>query len=162
MAIPRAEKAYEKYAWIIFFAIGTFRFLTALTHVTGVALDVDLGTASTALVNFIRFTDRELGIDDAAFGALTMAISATSYRRGDRWAWYALFTVPVFFLGEIASNLIAGRIFGVFLFVFVITALLGLLLPYRKFFPAKERTYREALVTRIGQPNSGQVSKVSV
>ncbi len=138
MTVPSKEEGYQKYAWLLLFAIGAFRFLTAFTHITGTAIgDVDIGTASPALVNFVRFTDRELGIDDAGFAALQMAISATGYRRGERWAWYVLLTVPVFFLGEIASNLIAGRSLGLFLFVFVIIALLGLLLPYRKIFPRK-------------------------
>ncbi len=88
---PRTETAYEKHAWILLFAIGVFYLLGAITHIAGQAVtDVDFGTAGTALANFVRFDDRELGINLAAFSVLVIAISSTSYRKGDRWAWNAM------------------------------------------------------------------------
>ncbi len=131
------EKAYEKYAWILLFALGTLFLLGAITHIVGQGLgDVDLGTASSDLANRVRLMDREIGIDQAAFSALVMIISGTSYRKGDRWAWYALWIVPVFFIGGAVNNLIGGGRINFSLSTFV--ALLGLVLPYRKFFPKKQ------------------------
>jgi hypothetical protein len=36
-----------------------------------------------------------LGIIWAGFGLLAAIISLVPYRRGDRWAWYALWLVPI-------------------------------------------------------------------
>ncbi len=67
-----------------------------------------------------------------------IVISATAYRKGERWAWYILWSVPAFFLGHAAIALNFGESTSSlipFLTVFVILSLLGLILPFRKFFP---------------------------
>ncbi len=139
MAVARKERAYEKHAWILLFALGTFFLLEAITHIVGQAIgDVDLGTASAALANFVRLDDRELGINLAAFSVLVMVISRTSYRRGDRWAWYALLVVPIFILALPLNNPIGGLAFALSVSTpFLLVALLGLFLPFRKFFPKR-------------------------
>lgn len=133
----KKEKAYEKYGWILLFAIAAIFLLSAITHIAGFGLqNVDLGTASPSLANFVRLEDRELGIDQAAFSALAMTLAGTSYRKGDRWAWYAMVTVPVFILTLPLNILSALNL--LFSVPFLLVALLGLLLPYRKFFPKKQ------------------------
>ena len=79
-----------------------------------------------------------------------MAISATAYRRGEKWAWYALWSIPAMFIGFLALWINAGATLtilallggrgvleeGLPIFEFLLTlSLLALLLPYRKFFP---------------------------
>ncbi len=70
-----------------------------------------------------------------AFGALVVALAAVPYRKGEAWAWYALWVVPillitlglrVFLLGAMGWTLIAFQL---------VLALGALLLPYRIFFP---------------------------
>src|SRR5437762_1193248 len=132
---PMPKKAYEKHAWIILFALGILYLLAACTHVAGLSLEdlaQELHAASPAIASFVHFTDREAGIDLAGFAILVMIIAAGSYRKGERWAWYALWIVPIHMLALTANSLVAGQTFGVGLSVpFVILASLGLLLPYR-------------------------------
>ncbi len=141
MSVPRKEKAYEKHAWILLFAVGTFYLLGAITHIVGAPIGgVDLGSVSTALANLIRLGDREIGIDQAAFSVLVMATSAFGYRKGARWTWHVLWIVPAFILASAVNNLVGGGKlgFGPLSISFAIIALIGLLLPYRKFFPKKQ------------------------
>ncbi|HLB68463.1 MAG TPA: hypothetical protein VJN63_08375, partial [Thermoplasmata archaeon] len=68
------------------------------------------------------------------------AICLRSYRRGERWAWYALWVLPLNFVIGLQGLVLSLRVGAPPLFVpllFVIISLLGLLLPYRKFFPKK-------------------------
>ena len=74
------------------------------------------------------------------FGFLVLMLSLTAYRKGERWAWYVLWSVPVFFLGFAAIAMSIGPSASdllPFITMFVILSLLGLLSPYRKFFPSK-------------------------
>jgi len=68
-------------------------------------------------------------------------LSLTAYRKGERWAWYILWSVPVFFLGFVAIAMSIGAS-GLlpFLTLFVVLSLLGLLLPFRRFFPKGDKT----------------------
>ncbi len=70
-----------------------------------------------------------------AFTLLTIGISVGPYRKGKRWAWFALWYAP-FSLGDAAYNqYVAGYGLGL---VFVAgLSVAWLLLPYRKFFPRK-------------------------
>jgi hypothetical protein len=68
------------------------------------------------------------------FGAL---ITATAYRRRDRWAWLALWYYPVFWAAHLLGGLPPGKD-HVHQVVFVVLSLVGLLLPVRDFFPTGE------------------------
>ena len=146
-ASPMSRKAYEERAWIMLFALGTLYLLAAFTHVTGLSLEdlsKELQAASPTIAHFVRFTDREAGIDLAGFAILAMVIAAGSYRKGERWAWYALWIVPIHMIALTANSLVAGQTFGLgFSVPFVILAVLGLLLPYRAFFPTKQQLDKE-------------------
>ncbi|MDV3244586.1 MAG: hypothetical protein LYZ66_05355 [Nitrososphaerales archaeon] len=142
MAVPRKEKAYEKYAWIIFFALGiVFLVQAAVSIVTGRPLDAfvqgsigmswtQLVTAQPRIAGFISHLSTSNGIIAAVADVSVIAISFRSYRRGEKWAWYTFLAVPILFgLATIITtpdNLL-----------FAIIAAVGLLLPYRKFFPKK-------------------------
>lgn len=134
------EKGYEKHAWILLFAYGALLLLEAITHIVGKGIeDIDLGTASAALANFVRLDDRLLGIAEAGFSILIMAISAKSYKRGERWAWYTLLVIPIFLLALPLNNPRGGLAFAYALTApLQLVALLGLFLPFRKFFPKKQ------------------------
>lgn len=142
MTGPAPAKGYEKHAWILLFAIGLFHLLGAVTHVAGVGSE-ELVAGAPGAESLVRFVDRELGIALVGFSVLTLVIARVSYRKGERWAWYALWTVPGFILGQdIANNLSVGLVIvgfaGLLLAIgLLIVSLLGLFLPYRKFFPRK-------------------------
>lgn len=72
---------------------------------------------------------RTLGPGMAIF---SLATAAKPYRRGEKWAWYVLWYWPLLFL--IHAIAFGSVIHGLPLFII---ALMGLLGPYRKFFPRK-------------------------
>ncbi len=153
----RSEKAYEKYAWIILFALGLFQLSAfgfgywilgglggnlqadsdALKNFTGITWD-QLVARIPGIGSYISLLGREVGINDIGYGILVTAVSFAAYRKGERWAWYALWVVPARIIGFMANDLSGGSTFGVSTGLpFIVIALLGLLLLYRKFFPRK-------------------------
>jgi len=50
----------------------------------------ELAQSSPRTVEFITIVFRMYGVYIVTFGLLAIAISATSFRRGERWAWWAL------------------------------------------------------------------------
>jgi hypothetical protein len=71
-------------------------------------------------------------------GTQSAAIASTAFRRGQRWALYVLFLVPLSLLyltGDVyLSN---GSTWPVYL-ILIVVDLIGLLLPYRSFFPKQK------------------------
>ena len=147
------EKFYEKYTWIFFLAIGILVLVGGIPHALGFNTDPTLVQAisgksidelkafSPMVFNLYNFYFRGGGLSDLGFAFFLIVISMTAYRRGQKWAWYAFWFVPVYFLSwiglgltlpsESSSSLIPP------LTVFIILSLAGLLLPFRKFFPRK-------------------------
>ncbi len=157
MAEPRVEKGYEKHAWMLLFAPGVLELTAigfgywifgglggnlrpdeeAVKSFTGITWD-ELLARIPGVGNYISLLGREVGINLIGFSILVMAISFVSYRKGERWAWYALWIIPIRILAFMANDLSGGSSFGVTAGLpLLIIALLGLLLPYRKFFPGK-------------------------
>lgn len=147
------EKFYEKYAWIIFIAIGVIVLLGAIPHIFGLNTDPtlvqtisgktidELKVSNPMFFNLYNFYFIGGGLSDLGFAFFLIVISATAYRLRQKWAWYAFWFVPAYFLSwvvlsstlppESSSSLIPP------LTVFIILSLIGLLLPFRKFFPRK-------------------------
>ncbi len=156
MTLPRAERAYEKYAWIILFSIAIVGFITSfidvfvgvgtgafpdaqtLKNLTGLTWD-QIVTGSPALTNMIRELERELSSIEFGFYVFGIAIFLKPYRKGEKWAWYVSWYFPALFIAFIANELVIVHSNQVLLAIipFLIISLLGLLLPYRKFFPRK-------------------------
>lgn len=148
------DKLYEKYAWIIISAIGVLTILGGLPHALGVNTDPttaesivgialsDLKALNPMFFDLYDFYFRFGGWSDVGFAFLMTVISSTAYRKGERWAWYTLWIVPIYFLGSAAIIMSVGpSAMGLlpFLALFTILPLLGLLLPFRKFFPKGEK-----------------------
>jgi hypothetical protein len=143
------EKIYEKYAWIIFFAIGVITLVTAVPSALGINTDPglvqsiagktigELKNSNQMFFNLYNYYFRSGGISDIGFAFFLTVISVTAYRRGDKWAWYAFWFVPAFFLGYTGLSLTLESSSSTLppLMVFIILSLVGLLLPFRKFFP---------------------------
>lgn len=147
------EKFYEKFAWIVFLAIGILVVAGAVPHSLGFNTDpVLVQTISGQTIDGLRasnpmffdlynFYFRGGGLSDLGFAFFLIVISVTAYRRGQKWAWYAFWFVPAYFLSwiglsstlpsESSSSLVSPLI------VFIILSLVGLFLPFRKFFPRK-------------------------
>jgi hypothetical protein len=150
MTEPRREKVYEKYAWVILAAIGVLTLVGGLPHALGFNTDpgtaekiagvslAELEASNPRFHDLYDFYFRFGGLSDVAWAVLLIVISATKYRQGEKWAWYALWFLPILFLGS------AGIVVSLgppstdilpFITLFGLLSLLGLLLPYRKFFP---------------------------
>jgi len=146
-------KAYEKYAWMFISAIGVLTLVGGAPHALGFNTDPATAegivgmTLSELKASYPMFFDlydfyfRGGGLSDMGFGFLVLMLSLTAYRKGERWAWYVLWSVPVFFLGFVAIAMSIGAS-GLlpFLMLFVVLSLLGLLLPFRRFFPKGDKT----------------------
>jgi FtsH-binding integral membrane protein len=77
------------------------------------------------------------GLAALGLGVFTIAVSYVPYRKGEKWAWYITWYLPIFLLlATIANYADGGRSWALSL-VLLIVALAGLLLPYRKFYPKK-------------------------
>jgi hypothetical protein len=50
----------------------------------------DLAGASPLIAGYMTVLYRMYGVYNVLFGLLTSAIAATAFRRGERWAWWAL------------------------------------------------------------------------
>jgi len=148
------EKIYEKHAWLIFLIIGVVVAAAGLPHAFGVNTDPTLvQTISGQTIDELKISNPMFfdlynfyfsggGLSDLGFAFFLIVISLTAYRQGQKWAWYAFWFVPAYFLAWIAlsftlppasqSSLLPPLI------VIVVLSLTGLSLPFRKFFPSKE------------------------
>jgi hypothetical protein len=117
----RAE-AYGRNAWIILLAAA------ALGIFGGVSVMVP--TNPTYQLPSVIWIIRAWGITWIGFNILALVLIVGPYRRGERWAWYTLRLMPLLLVGyfvlspELAMNLVLA----------ILTAALGLILPYRRYF----------------------------
>lgn len=111
-------KWYERYAWLIFIALG---FITV---------------SQTAFIFYRALEDIAVlaGYAYLGFGLITFGISFKSYSIGRKWAWYAMWYVPTIYLIATYQHMILGIEWQAFAVPFILS-LVALLLPYRRFFP---------------------------
>ena len=67
------------------------------------------------------------------FGGLLVLVP---YRRVERWAWYALWFYPLFWVAHLIWQLPPGTD-HIHQVVFIVLSVIGLLLPARAFFPSR-------------------------
>jgi len=147
-------KAHQRYAWIVLLVVGAISLLIGLGDfiLAGngdpALVESMIGTpwaevtaTSPRTANLVDLLSRILGAWLIGFSILAVGISVTAYRKGDTWAWYALWALPLTFALIFVAFLAAGRVPGApmppALFsapgLFLLSAL-GLLLPFRRFF----------------------------
>jgi hypothetical protein len=144
------ERVYEKYAWVLFLALGLLWVVTGLTQVllpegliemdAQLVADIswsELKASSPVATELVRFLYGQMGLLKTSWSFFVLAITLTGYRRGEKWAWYTLWSVPALLVSTALFNVsFVGNVFQTLEWIPVMTAsLLGLLLPYRKFFP---------------------------
>lgn len=150
------EKVYEKYAWILLFAIGVMILAGGVPHSLGLNTDPEtvqriigmtineFQISNPSFFDLYTFYFRFGGLSDLGVAFFIIAISLTAYRKGEKFAWYILWFIPAFFIGCAAITLSTTTVslesslsLLLPITMFVILSLLGLILPYRKFFPSK-------------------------
>ncbi len=137
MAVPRKEKGYQRYAWTLPFVLGLLFIVAGPTPIiygyTAICSVCQLPADTPALtVRGVNISAQEVGLFNFFSGVLLAAVAWTGFRRGERWAWYVI-------LWYFALAVVDDAAFGIFqpALIGVILSGLGLLLPYRKFFPKK-------------------------
>ena len=100
-----------------------------------------LASSDPRLASFLASTLVDDGISGAGLAILGMLVSATGYRNGEKWAWYASWTMPI---GILAAQLNIYQLTGsttvlVLAVIFTAVSLLALFLPLRQFFPKEPR-----------------------
>jgi hypothetical protein len=80
---------------------------------------------------------RAIGMASIGMGLFGLLITTITYRRRERWAWFALWYYPLFWTAHLVGGLPPGKD-HVHQIVFIVLSLLGLLLPVREFFPRRE------------------------
>jgi hypothetical protein len=151
MSTPRGERAYEKYAWILLFVMGVLLTIFGLVYIVmglfdppnyeaallegGVSTEPLLEQSPPELSLVFGQVLRSWGIFELGFGVFVMAVSYVSFRNKERWSWFVLWILPAAMLAELLNVLRAEMNPGP-IPVFLLVSILGLILPYRRFFPA--------------------------
>ena len=146
------ERFYEKYAWLILLALGLLWLVVGIVAVfqpegifeadaqavTNMPW-IQLKASSLLAADFVIFVYGQMGLLKISWSFFVLVITLTGYRRGERWAWYTMLSVPVLLVSDALFSVIyIGDINQVLQFI-PITAItmLGLLLPFRIFFRKK-------------------------
>jgi hypothetical protein len=143
-------RVYEKYAWVILLALGLLWlvvglysvfspegvFETYVQSVTNMSWS-ELKALSPATADFVIFIYGQLGLLKLSWSFFVLVITLTGYRKGEKWAWVIIWSVPVLLVSNaLFSAIFIGDVSQTLQFIPVTTiTLLGLILPYRKFFP---------------------------
>jgi len=149
MQLATVEKGYQKYAWVLLFIFGIFAIIDAIAIIAGVDPDPSLfqkllgqslgdysslhPEAGTTITYLLQLYGSALLV----VGVFTTVVSYLPYRKGEKWAWYTMWYLPVWGLLEAISSYTNGGGSWVTETAFLLVGLAALLLPYRKFFPRK-------------------------
>jgi hypothetical protein len=129
VATDRSDRAYETYGWVILLASALLGIFAAV--LTAIPPEY-MRTTSIAPLHYPIMA--ALTIASIGFYVFAAIVILIPYRRGERWAWYTLWMLPLTWLSNFA--LVPDRPF--YLVLATISAL-GLMLPYRRFFSGEEK-----------------------
>ena len=128
-----AERAYERYGWVILAVSASFGIVAAvMTTLPPLSWFKDpLFVSAYSVMG-------ALGITWVGFNLFALILTLIPFRRGERWAWFTLWMLPLLWL----SQFVLAPDLSYYL-VLAIISTVGLILPYRRFF---SRTEKEELV----------------
>ena len=161
MMISRTTNWLVRYSWAILFAFWALHLILSARDFFPSLLDVclclpggqtpilsstgmtwtQLTASDPRLSSFLASTLVDDGISGMGLAIFGMFVSATGYRRGEVWAWYASWTMPI---GILAAQLSIYQLTGstwvvILAAIFTAVSLVALLLPIRQFFPKQVR-----------------------
>ena len=143
-------RIFEKYAWVILLALGLLWLVVGIVAVFDPAgvFEADaqavtnmpwseLKASSPVAADFVIFVYGQMGLLKISWSFFVIAIVLTGYRRGEKWAWYIMWSVPLLLVSDaLFSAIFIGDVSQPLEFILIVSiTLLGLILPYRKFFP---------------------------
>ena len=142
------ERFYERHAWKVLFALGIIMALSAL-FILFAGIDKaefkdstdmvwgDLTTSNPEVADYILRLLRLIGAGFLGFALFGAVVTWASYRKDERWAWYAMWAFPlVFGLASAIFFIYEAGALGLYYGGAAAISLLGLLLPIKKFFPS--------------------------
>jgi hypothetical protein len=144
------ERPWVKYGWVVYLFLGLLWLWVGLTqvfnpealldneaqHILGTSLS-ELEASSPEATELTRFIFGSVGNLKTSWSLLVLAITLTGYRRGEKWAWYTMWLAPVALVHQgIWYSVFLGDFNEMLKYIPIIALnLVGLFLPYRKFFP---------------------------
>lgn len=154
----KTEPFFERHAWKIMLVVILFLGFLGVGDMVGGASDLQYGetvfmhsitgmswnelqSTSPRVANLIDLKFRTDGAAIATIALLSMAVCLISFRRGERWAWFALWLPALWMLSTVLFLLMADKLPGYGTPVPIISgsilsaiwiSMLGL--SYRKFF----------------------------
>ena len=146
-----------RFAWLLFFLLGVVAAIAAPILLlgnppdppspkgfTGLSSD-EIAMRIPGISDYIGSISTQLGNFMLTSGVLMAAMAAGPFRKGERWAWFAFWVIPLLLLIQLLNSR-GGNGWQFDLGLFFATVA-GLLWPYRQFFP------KEPALT--GQPVEG-------
>ena len=124
----RIEGVYERYGWVILSVSAIFSIVAAM-----VVTIPSYYMLTDPLYENVYPTMIAWGLTWVGFNVFALLLILIPFRRGERWAWFALWMLPLSWLSlfALAPDL------PLYLLLAVVTAA-GLVLPLRRFFPSPE------------------------
>ena len=145
------EKIYQQYAWLILFIVCGLlvvnMVIVGMIEDRAAQFQKDTGVARDALMAdypgvpaAYNLNLSLLYVSLAGLASFALAVTWFGFRTGNRWAWFVMWLLPalliiMFLLMQQSSLPEIGAIYA----GFAIAAVIGLLLPIRKFFPGQSQ-----------------------
>jgi hypothetical protein len=129
-------------SWLVFAGFGLFFILYGFYALTLPSLQPthwNFLTSDPQTIDYIASNFRWMGLISIGFGILTIGLSITGFRRGEKRAWFALLYYPVFFLLAIPFTWP-----GLAWIPFLVLALIALVLPVGAVFLSPPTTRTDA------------------
>jgi hypothetical protein len=127
VAKPGSERDYREYGWMILSANAFLGIIAAL--ITGLP---SLYMLSDPAYREVYPVVGALGTALVGFNVLALVVIFVPFKRHERWAWYALWMLPLQWLSQFAFFPDLA-----YLTLAVLTTV-GLILPYGRFFPREK------------------------
>jgi LPXTG-motif cell wall-anchored protein len=143
---PMTGKVSQNYGWIHLFLVASIQTLTILLLAvfsgpdtfqadTGIAW-TELSSAYPSVATQFSMAQQSSLVTTLAVGLFSLAVTYFAFRSGQRWAWFAMWILPAsMILGNVSLAQTENQAgIAVLVGAFILLAVAGLLLSYRKFF----------------------------
>mgnify|MGYP006971714097 CR=1 FL=1 len=127
----------QNVGWIIFILFGLLQISSGLQSLCILCMEPghwDWLTSDPEVLDYLNLTWRWIGVVGLTFGIWTLVITLTGFRQGVRWTWWAMWLWPAF----LAAQAIIFPYTMPMMAILIGVAVIGLFLPYRRFFPKGE------------------------
>jgi uncharacterized membrane protein YozB (DUF420 family) len=129
----RKERVYEKYGWMVLAVSAVFGIVAAVLTTLP-----PLTWFTNPVITMTYSLMGALGVTWVGFNLFALILTLIPFRRGERWAWFTLWMLPLLWLSQFVLALDLS-----YYLVLAIISTVGLILPYRRYF---SRTEKEELV----------------